>query len=87
MRCNNIMNQGILEFNMELISLILSLAAFVVSLFGDDIGIAKPGQAFLLFLAVVFSIIWGIGLHQRKCKAMDILFVLERMNRNSDKSI
>lgn len=77
MKCYSIVNGGILDFNITIFGVILSYAAFFISLFGDDVGIKNPVLAFIIFFAsgCIFCC-FSINLHKRKCIAQNILFVI-----------
>lgn len=77
MECNRIINGNFLEFNHNTSSLLLSFAAFVISLFGIE-RIPVSIGVYLLYVAIIVIVgIASVYLHKRKQNAEKIKFVIE----------
>ena len=78
MECNQIINGDVLEFNSNTSSLLLSVAAFMISFFGIEIIPVTWWTVSLYTIAILIVGIASIKLHARKQNAEKIKFVLER---------
>lgn len=81
MECNRIIKAELIEFNLNVSTLILSLVAFYVSL-SQDIKISNPILLWLLVTILIFVVaFFSIRLHSKKQNAETIMFVLETMEK------
>lgn len=77
MECNRIISGNFLEFNHNTSSLLLSFAAFIISMFGIE-KIPLSIWLYLLYVAIIAIVgITSIYLHKRKQNAEKIKFIIE----------
>lgn len=81
MECRRIITGGILEFNFNAASLLLSITAFFLSIYGNE-KIPFSLIAFVAYIAVLAFVVGSsINLHMKKQNAEKVLFVIEDIKK------